>query len=478
MFRSVLAGLLLATVLLRAQDEELPAVARPKENVIQRPLELGFFFRKLKALEERRGGDFKRVSILEIGDSHLQGDEFSHPLRLALGKRFGLAGRGLIFPYTVAQTSNAWDLVSESNLVWLHRRSAVPAPQGLEDLDTGAAGFSIMTRDPGYILRLGVNGQDSAFDLFSVFSRRDARAYGMRISTHTRSDVLKEKGLLPRDRLHLVVAGDTLSSLSRLYQVELKDLRQWNHIKNDQIYAGESLVVQRELSAQDPPEGAVAGFRDVAVIPGGASQDVSVTVRLENPVHDVFLRGLKDEVGESEAVIYGATVERAGRSGIFYHTAGVNGAQLKNFVRSARFFQQARCLDPDLVIIALGTNESMSDDDRAWDIEDNMLAILGAFTKNNPKYVAFLVVTPPDVLDWGGRFNPRVAEVAARLRDFASRHGLALWDWQSLMGGQGSVLSWREQHLVQTDGVHMTNAGYQLQSRYFFQALMDAYERY
>ena len=156
----------------------------------------------------------------------------------------------------------------------------------------------------------------------------------------------------------------------------------------------------------------------------------------------------------------------------------VNGAQLKNFVRSARFFQQARCLDPDLVIIALGTNESMSDDDRAWDIEDNMLAILGAFTKNNPKYVAFLVVTPPDVLDWGGRFNPRVAEVAARLRDFASRHGLALWDWQSLMGGQGSVLSWREQHLVQTDGVHMTNAGYQLQSRYFFQALMDAYERY
>ena len=413
-----LLGLLLLGSLVHAQDEDYPSVARPKENVIQRPLELSFFFRKLKALESRQAGGLKRVSILEIGDSHLQGDEFSHPLRNALAKRFGLAGRGLIFPFSVAHSSNAWDIISESNVKWLHRRSAVPAPQGLEDLDTGAAGFSIMCNDPNYILRLGLNGTDESFDTLSIFSRRDAKAYGMTVSTNPDPDLLEE------------------------------------------------------------PHGAPGGFVDAAVIPGGASTAVSVTVRLAKETSNVFLRGFRDAEGESEAVIYGATVERSGRSGVFYHTAGVNGAQLKNFTRSARFLQQARCLDPDLVIIALGTNESMEDDPRAWGIEENMLEILTAFTKDNPKYVAFLVITPPDVLDWRGRFNPRVAEVAARLRDFASRHGLALWDWQSLMGGQGSVLAWREARLVLSDGVHMTNAGYQLQSRAFYQALMDAYERY
>lgn len=475
--------LLLASLLLPtrspALDAELPAVAKIRANVIQRPLELGFFFRKLKALETAKGaGEPRRVTILEIGDSHLQGDQFSHPLRLALAHRFGLAGRGMIFPYSVAHTSNAWDLASESNVKWAHRRSAVAAPLGLEDLDTGAAGFSILSRDPNYILRLGVTSQEARFDTVSVFSRRGPAAYGLRVSTHPDPKILEEKNLIPQDRLHEVAAGDTLSKLARQYGVSLKDLRSWNHIKNDQIFAGDSLVVSKET--ESAPAGPIEGFIDEGELKGGLSSagPVSFTVHLRGESNDVFLRGFKDKPGESEAVIYGASVERAGSSGVFYHACGVNGAQLKSFARSPRFMQQARCLDPDLVIISLGTNEAMAEEVTEKDVEDSLLSLMAGFTKGNPKYVAFLVITPPDVLTWGGRLNRNVGEVARRLRDFSGRHGLALWDWQELMGGAGSVLSWRDAHLVLSDGVHMTVAGYQLQSRLFYQALMDAYERY
>lgn len=456
-------------------EPELPSVARPDEGAIQRPLELGFFFRKLKALESRAGGQ-RRVNILHIGDSHLQGDLFSRPLRLALARRFGLAGRGVIFPYSVAHTSNAFDLVSESNVKWAHRRSAVPAPKGLEDLDTGLTGFSIMCRDPNYVLRLGVRGSEGAFDQISIFSRRDAGAFGMRIGTHRDSKLLEEKNLVPQAHLHLVAPGDTLSSLGRQYGVTVAELREWNRIKNDQIFAGDSLIVKREEEAT--PTAPLEGFSDLAQMPGGSSNDLSFTVKLAAPVTDIFLRGFKDLPEEAEAVIYGAEVERAGSSGVMYHSVGVNGAQLKSFAKSPRFIEQARCLDPDLVIIALGTNEAMSDELKEGEVEEMLLALISGFTKNNPKYVAFLIVTPPDVLNWRGRLNARAGAVAGRLRAMAERHGLALWDWQKLMGPPGSVLSWRESRLVLSDGVHMTSAGYALQARLFYQALMDAYEHY
>jgi LysM repeat protein len=458
-------------------DAEMPLVARPEKNVIQRPLELGFFFRRLRALERRKPQDPpQRVTILEIGDSHLQGDQFSHPLRMALERRFGLAGRGLVFPYSVAHSSNSWDLISQSNVKWVHRRSAVGPPTGFEDLDSGIAGFSVMTQDPGYILRVGLNSQDLRFDTLSIFSRRDADAFGMLVSTHPDPGVLEHQNLMPQDRLHEVEPGDTLSSLAKRYGVRLAELRDWNHIKNDQIFAGDALIVKKE--EESPVKRPISGFADQARMSGGASADLSFTVRLRQPVTDVFLRGFKDAPQEKEAVLYGLSLERSGSSGVFYHAAGVNGAQLKSFARSPRFIAQARCLDPDLVVIALGTNEAMSEDLATKDIEDSLLTLLSGFTKGNPKYVAFLIVTPPDVLNWHGGLNNNVAAVAAQLRDFASRHGLALWDWQQVMGGPGSVLSWREARLVGSDGVHMNAAGYDLQSRLFYRALMDAYERY
>lgn len=474
---SLMMAISSAGALFCQEAAELPPGARPDQNVIQRPLELGFFFRQLRALERRNAyAPQQRVTILEIGDSHLQGDQFSHPFRLALGKRFGLAGRGLVFPYSVAHSSNAWDLVSESNVKWAHRRSAVAAPAGLEDLDSGVAGFSIMTRDPGYILRLGVNSAESRFNEVSVFSRRDADAYGMKLSTYSDPRILEEKNLVPQDRLEEVAPGDTLGALARRFKVSVSDLRQWNHIKNDEIFIGDTLIVEKE--GESAPARPIEGFVDVGQIKGGASSALSFTVQLNTEATDIFLRGVKDSNSETDAVIYGLNLERAGSSGIFYDSAGVNGAQLKSFARSPRFMAQARCLDPDLVIIALGTNEAMSDELAVKDMEESLLALLTGFTRGNSKYVAFLIITPPDVLNWHGRLNPNVTEVARRLRDFASRHGLALWDWQAVMGGPGSVLSWRDAHLVGSDGVHMNAAGYELQSRLFYQALMNAYEHH
>jgi lysophospholipase L1-like esterase len=366
--------------------------------------------------------------------------------------------------------------VSESNVKWSSRRSAAAPSSALEGLDTGVSGFSIMSTDPAYLLRLGLSRDDGRFDTLTLFSRRDARAYGMKISSHADPRILQDKGSPDAERLHQVAPGDTLSSLARQYGAGLAELRAWNQLRGDQIFAGDSLVVGKGVAAG--LSGPIEGFEDLAVLEGGQAPGLGQRIELEREYSDIFLRGFKTGEGQQEAVIYGMSVERRKKNGILYHSLGVNGAQMKSFARSARFMAEARTLDPDLVIIALGTNESMADEAPLADIEESLLGLITGFTKDNPKYVAFLLLTPPDVLDWRGRLNSKAGQVAWRLRDFAQRHGLALWDWNGLMGGEGSVLSWRDARLVLSDGVHMSPAGYQMQSRLFYQALMEAYGRF
>jgi lysophospholipase L1-like esterase len=158
--------------------------------------------------------------------------------------------------------------------------------------------------------------------------------------------------------------------------------------------------------------------------------------------------------------------------------AACNGSQLKSFTQSRAFLDQARCLDPDLVIVSLGTNEANGEPQNLDEMEAALERLKGALTRGNPKYVAFLIATPPDSLTWKGRLNPRSQMTAARLRAYAEKHGLALWDWQGVMGGSGACLRWREAGLVWKDGVHMTPSGYKAQGRLLLGALMESYERF
>jgi hypothetical protein len=96
-----------------AQPDTLPALqalehaAYPfiafAENRIEQSAVLKPFFQRLQELENRKT---HQVRVLHIGDSHIQADFFTGWLRYLLQKRFGEAGRGLVFPYRQAGSQN------------------------------------------------------------------------------------------------------------------------------------------------------------------------------------------------------------------------------------------------------------------------------------------------------------------------------------------------------------------------------------
>lgn len=52
---------------------------------------------------------------------------------------------------------------------------------------------------------------------------------------------------------HLVVAGETLYSIAKLYKRKVEELRTWNSLPDNTIHAGQVLVVSRSMNTLPPP---------------------------------------------------------------------------------------------------------------------------------------------------------------------------------------------------------------------------------
>ncbi len=102
---------------------------------------LNEFYRKLKNVKETGSGV---VTIVHIGDSHIQPDFIGTVLRNNLQSFFGDAGRGLVFPYQLAKSNAPLDLISSSNVEWTFNRLAHPEIP----INCGISGFCIRSKTP------------------------------------------------------------------------------------------------------------------------------------------------------------------------------------------------------------------------------------------------------------------------------------------------------------------------------------------
>jgi lysophospholipase L1-like esterase len=95
-----------------------------------------------------------RVSVVHIGDSHLQADDYSGRVRQELQRTYGNAGRGLVFPYGVARTNGSLTYFTTATGGTWRARRVTNLPDS--SLPVGVAGIALATPDSGagFTLRL------------------------------------------------------------------------------------------------------------------------------------------------------------------------------------------------------------------------------------------------------------------------------------------------------------------------------------
>jgi len=161
-------------------------------------------------------------------------------------------------------------------------------------------------------------------------------------------------------------------------------------------------------------------------------------------------------------------------AGIAYDVFGINGARASRILEwnQAALVAAIKARDPDLIILAYGTNEVADSDWTADSYELLLKKILRQLHAAAPR-ASILLFAPPDRADLP--LAGRLKEMVNAQRRVAFANNAAFWSAFDAMGGAGSMNNWVRKGLAQPDRVHLSGSGYAKLAEMFYDDLKRAW---
>src|SRR5690554_4664461 len=379
---------------------------------------LNIFFQKLQDLEANQN---RKVNIVHIGDSHIQADLMTDMLRQKFQERFGNAGLGFVFPHSLAKTNGSSHVRFSSNGNWNSLRNIYPN----DGSPVGLSGIALFINQNDFVIELNIRNENYHFNNLKIITPENKQFFGLANATKT----IVIKSNVPKTVTHKIKSGETLSGIANRYKTTVTKIRQANGLKNNNIRAGASLKIPTQ--EMQPQKIEMTDFIPLENEP--LISDYYYEYQHLETTDKVYLISNKEH---NSFALNGIVLEN-NQSGILYHSIGVNGAKYSDYNKYPLFFEQVNALEPDLVIISLGTNEAF---DRLCNdcFYNQMEAFLFLLREQNPQ-VAILLTTPPPALfnrKYPNTFCEALSEViiSSSLKDRYS-----VWDLYREMGGNESM---------------------------------------
>jgi lysophospholipase L1-like esterase len=185
-------------------------------------------------------------------------------------------------------------------------------------------------------------------------------------------------------------------------------------------------------------------------------------------------------------------LSESGSSGVICHCIGINGATSQNFLDDY-YMTEIQRLQPDLIIISLGTNESVGvyNSTEHYNLMESLFSTLRSYCPAVP----VLYTTPPGsfVIKYrkyrkrkrvytkvvSVQENNNTKKVASTIVRFADNNQVACWDLYNIVGGEKyACKNWLKGNYYQRDKLHFINDGYTLQGNLLYEALINGYNEY
>ena len=369
------------------------------------------------ALDSLRAGKDTVVTIVQLGDSHIQAGHYSGRTMRLLQQQFGNAGRGWIAPFKLSKTNEPDDyFISSVIREWVAGRCI----QHNRKCPIGPGGIGIQSVSPSINFDISMapnNGAGYSFNQAVIYRGE------------------KSMPMLP--------AGKMKDSI-------------------------ETILSQ------------------TACAPGV----IADTFRISGLIDTLQLQSTRRKQGTDKLLpassfknlYYGFNLTN-GQPGILYHSVGVNGAMYVNYT-DEDYVRQLALLNPSLLIISLGTNETFGRRFNRSEFAGQIETFISLVKKQMP-HTAILLTTPPECykrvyVNKKRTYvrNENTERAAKAIVDVARREGVACWDLFAATGGKSSSAKWHKAGLMGRDRVHFTKEGYQEQGTLLYRALMQTYNRY
>ena len=168
--------------------------------------------------------------------------------------------------------------------------------------------------------------------------------------------------------------------------------------------------------------------------------------------------------------LYGLILEKK-NSNVQYHTIGVNGSMAHSYLKCSLFENHLKLLDPNIVILSLGTNEAYNKDFNREEYIFNLTSLISKIHNTNPNAI-LLIATPNDHLK-NGVINNNIAIVNESIYSLTNYFSFGIWDFYKIMGGSGSINNWYKKQLTSEDRLHFNRKGYEIQGELLYNALIQ-----
>ena len=198
------------------------------------------------------------------------------------------------------------------------------------------------------------------------------------------------------------------------------------------------------------------------------------TFRVPDGPHTFELRTLS----KRPIWLFGVAVERD-TPGVVVDTLGINGSRARYQLLwdDALYREHLRRRDPDLVVLAYGTNES-GDESPLIDYEHDLRAVVRRVRETVPK-ASCLLIGPSDrpiqVEERVFEDRARTAAVIEVQHRIALEHGCGFFDLVAFQGGALSMVQWAAHNppYASQDHIHYTRLGYQRLGEVLLSALLE-----
>lgn len=399
--------------------------------------QLQSFYDKLKSNQQV-------TNILFLGDSHIQAGWTTLFLKNKFQEQFGNAGRGLVFPYQLANSNGPADYTSVSNQPWVTFRLSY---QQKVFPTMGAAGF-VMGNHKDSFIQLEVSNPEDAFDEIKIFNdeKMSGESFNIFDSNRSLADFSNKKKTIRsytvQDENYYELAAKFNTTTTRLAQLN------GNAVKTPK--AGQTFKVEQvDIDFNSEFE------QNINKIAEAKYQNLVTIFDYSKPTQRLLLQTNASQGNQ----LYGfQLLKKNAKSGVVFNSVGVNGATFGDYMRFPLQVNQLLTTNPDVVMIALGTNESLSSLTKT-EFQYQIKNLVDALRKDNSN-LPIVLISPVD-----NKLKPvKIKEIVMWIEETSKLNNTAFINLYNLVGGAGYFTKALSKKEANADGVHFMKSGYEDQA--------------
>lgn len=357
------------------------------------------------------------VSIVMIGDSHIQADMSSGTTRELLQYDFGNAGRGLISPLKMSGTNEPTDYTFQGAGSWIPAKLMSSSWRQT----VGFTGCSVRPASSSSELTIATSERDD-WNPFSSVTIFHSGRFTVKSITGADGEPLQFRAIPSRDYTQILLQS------------------QQTRVTIQFASAGDLTVFGASLSGDRP------GVFYHSIGNNGAAYEtynrignVGAGIAPLNPSLVIISLGTNEAFGRLDTASFTRAIDR-----------------LVSNIRAA---------NPQALILLTTPMECQ----RSVTTSKKVRVAGGKTRKGRRRRARTVTRTTRSYA-----VNHNIAPLRQAILDYGSRNGVAVYDWYDVAGGQGASSTWVAHNLFAKDRVHHTRAAYNIEGRLLYEALLDA----